>query len=136
MSDNDGLVHAYVLDGNGGGKKIGWSEIRTWSEVDGTLWVHLDYSSPESIAWLEEESGLDEVVVSALISENPRPRSALMFDGLLVMLRGVNMNPGADPEDMVSMRLWINDKRIISTRRRKILSVQDISRSIDRKSVV
>lgn len=132
MIDNDGLVHAYVLDGHGGGKKIDWSEIRTWSETDGILWVHFDYSSPESIAWLQEESGLDEVVVSALISEDPRPRSALMFDGLLVMLRGVNMNHGADPEDMVSMRLWINDKRIISTRRRKILSVQDISRSIER----
>jgi zinc transporter len=27
---------------------------------------------------------------------------------LLVILRGVNLNPGADPEDMVSVRLWLD----------------------------
>ncbi|MCW9031792.1 MAG: zinc transporter ZntB, partial [Gammaproteobacteria bacterium] len=68
---------------------------------------------------------------SALMSDDPRPRSAVMQNGLLVILRGVNMNPGAEPEDMVSIRLWINDKRIVSTRRRKLLSVSDLTHAIN-----
>ena len=131
MSNTDGLIAAYILDGNGGGRSVGWKEINTWTEADGVLWIHLDYSVAVTEAWLHDKSGLDELVVSALTSDDPRPRSTVMNDGLLVMLRGVNLNPGEDPEDMVSVRCWINDKRIISTRRRKLLSVGDLRQAIE-----
>ncbi len=131
MDDNDSLIAAYILDEHGGGRAISWTEICDWSEDDGILWVHLDYTSADAEKWLTDESGLDEVVIAALMSEDPRPRSVVMQEGLLVMLRGVNMNPGADPEDMVSLRMWINSKRIISTRRRRILSISDLSAAIE-----
>lgn len=131
MDTNNGLIAAYILDGQGGGQAIGWDEIKTWSEDDGILWVHLDYTIADGDKWLREESGLDELVVSALTSDDPRPRSAVMKDGLLVMLRGVNLNPGADPEDMVSIRLWINGNRVISTRRRKLLSAVALQHAIE-----
>lgn len=131
MDNNNGLIFAFVLDGQGGGKAIEWQDIRTWSEDDGILWMHLDYTAPDAEKWLNEESGLDEVTVSVLISEDPRPRSVVTNDSLLAILRGVNLNPGADPEDMVSVRLWMNDKRIISTRRRRILSINDLSKAIE-----
>jgi hypothetical protein len=28
MVDNDGLIAAYILDGKGSGRKIGWKEIQ------------------------------------------------------------------------------------------------------------
>ena len=37
------------------------------------------------------------------------------------------MNPGADPEDMVSLRMWIEANRLITVRQRKLLSIQDIN---------
>ena len=130
--NNKGLITAYILDGMGSGKAVGWEEINNWKESSGILWVHLDYTASDSVQWLKEDAGLDEIVVAALMSEDPRPRSVVIHDGLLVMLRGVNMNPGADPEDMVSIRLWINHNRVISTRRRKLLSVTDMSQAIER----
>ena len=36
------------------------------------------------------------------------------------------MNPNADPEDMVSIRLFADQYHIISSRKRKLLSVDDI----------
>ncbi len=51
-------------------------------------------------------------------------------NGLLVFLRGVNLNPGQDPEDMVSIRIWINEHCIITTRKRRLLSVDDIRERI------
>lgn len=130
--NNKGLITAYILDGTGSGKAVGWEEINNWNEGEEILWVHLDYTAEDSIQWLNEEAGLDDIVIAALMSEDPRPRSVVIHDGLLVMLRGVNMNSGADPEDMVSIRLWINKNRIISTRRRKLLSVTDMSQAIER----
>lgn len=37
MNTNSGLINAYILDGNGGGKAVGWEEINGWSEGDGIL---------------------------------------------------------------------------------------------------
>lgn len=132
MDTSRGLIASYILDGTGGGKSVGWDEINSWSETDGILWVHLDYTTIESDVWLREKSGLDELLISALVSDDPRPRSAIMSDGLLVILRGVNLNPGEDPEDMVSIRFWINNNRIISTRRRKLLSIGDLRQAIEK----
>lgn len=132
MDPSHSLIAGYILDGEGGGKSVGWDEINTWSEGTGLLWVHLDYTSYESEKWLREQSGLDELTIAALMSDDPRPRSAVMNDGLLVVLRGVNLNPGEDPEDMVSIRVWISAKRIISTRRRKLLSIGDLRQAIEK----
>jgi len=50
--------------------------------------------------------------------------------GTLITLRGVNMNPGADAEDMVSIRVWLEGNRIITARQRRLLSVEDIRATI------
>ena len=128
---SDGLILAYILDGKGGGKKVGWEEVKSWQPRKGLLWVHLDYSNSEAQSWLAEESDLDEVICEALTEEDSRPRCTVFREGLLLGLRGVNMNPGSDPEDMVGIRIWFENNRIISTRRRRLLSVTDIQESIE-----
>jgi zinc transporter len=131
MVNNNGLIGAYVLDGKGGGQKVGWKEIQEWKPTDGLLWVHLDYTAPEAQQWIKEEKQLEEVVGDALLAEESRPRVTAFDDGLLISLRGVNLNPGADPEDMVSLRIWADKSRVITTRRRKLLSVADLSTAIE-----
>ena len=127
-----GLIHAYILDGEGGGQKIDWELARTWKPGEGILWLHLDYEHPETQQWLKEKSGLDVITQKSLIAEETRPRCAGMDNGLLINLRGVNTNPGSDPEDMVSIRLYCDGERIISTRRRRLLSISDITTTLDR----
>ncbi len=130
MSDQDGLVFAFALDGRGGGRDLGWQEIRNRRTEEGVLWVHLDYAGSETRRWIEEESGIEPVVREALLAREPRPRSFAFRDGLLVILRGVNLNPGADPEDMVSIRLWIEGGRVVSLRHRRVMAVQDLRTAI------
>ncbi len=131
MVNNDGLIAAYILDGKGGGQRAGWDEIRQWTPSDGLLWIHLNFSIPEAQRWIREESQLEDVVGDALLAEESRPRVTAFDDGLLIALRGVNLNPGADPEDMVSLRIWANKNRVITTRRRKLMSVADLSSAIE-----
>ena len=130
-TDNDGLILAYILDGKGGGRKVGWNEIKGWQPDQGILWIHLNYSFPDVREWLSRQSGLDEVISDALTEEDSRPRCTTFQDGLLLGLRGVNMNPGADPEDMVGIRIWFEKSRIVTTRKRKLLSVSDLQARIE-----
>jgi zinc transporter len=48
-------------------------------------------------------------------------------------MRGVNLNPGADPDDMISLRLWISQHVIISTRMRHLFSVNDLKEDLQQK---
>ena len=131
MANNDWLIAAYILDGKGGGQRLSWRGIQEWTDSTGLLWVHLNFEAPEAQRWIKEESQLKDVVGDALLAEESRPRVTAFDDGLLIALRGVNLNPGADPDDMVSLRIWAEKDRIITTRRRKLLSVADLCSSID-----
>ncbi len=126
MSEPMGLVCSYLLDGTGNGKEVGWTDIESWRQSDGILWVHFDRKQSQTQGWLQSQSGIDPVLVEALLAEEPRPRTVSANDGLLVILRGVNLNPGADPEDMVSIRLWIDSFRIVSLRSRHLMAVKDL----------
>lgn len=120
----DGPICAVILDGEGGGREIGWDEIDAWTAEKGHLWVHLDWAAAGSAEWLAANVPQSEMV-EALLADETRPRSVPHGDHLLVTLRGVNLNPGQDPEDMVSLRAWIGPERTITTRHRRIMAVQD-----------
>ena len=127
----NGLVYGYVFDGQGGGQKIDVDAYKTHQSDQGVLWLHFDFTQDEAVRWISEDSDLDEIAIEALLSGETRPRAASLGDALLVSLRGVNLNPGSDPEDMVSIRIWTDGQRIISTRRRRLLSVADLVEQID-----
>lgn len=130
MTEQKGLLSAFVLDGNGGGREVSWDGVRAWQPSTGVLWIHLDRSDAESGRWLREESGLDPLSCEALLAEETRPRSVASGQGLIVILRGVNLHPEADPEDMVSIRMWVDQSRVISLRTRRLMAVQDVRETI------
>lgn len=84
----------------------------------GTLWLHLDRTDPGAARWLYEESGISHLLVDQLLEQDPRPRYVRDGDGLLLLLRTANLNPGADPEDLVSVRIWAEPGRIVVLRNR------------------
>jgi len=129
--DKPEFLQCCVLDGKGGAKSISHDELGTWDKSMGILWVHLDYMDPASRQWLRHAAKLPKAALEFLLAEETRPRTVATSKGLLIVLRGVNMNPGEDPEDMVAVRLWIEHDRIISTRRRRLLSVADIRQALD-----
>lgn len=130
--EHDGLVSALVFDGRGGARAVEWAEVRAWSPDAGVLWVHLNRTREDSDHYIRHEAGLDEVVVEALLAPDTRPRVTPQGQGLIVNLRGVNFNPGADPEDMVSLRIWIEKRRIISSRARQSMATRDVQARLAR----
>ncbi|HEX9592014.1 MAG TPA: zinc transporter ZntB [bacterium] len=137
MTETSGGVFAYRLDGKGGGREVGGDRRENTAASEpiaptvGLLWLHLDHEDPATRRWFEEESGVDPVVYDALLADETRPRSVARRDGLLVILRGVNLNPGSDPEDMVSVRMWIEAHRVMTLRHRRVIAIQDIREALD-----
>jgi zinc transporter len=93
-------------------------------------WKHIDFSEQDGTRWIRQESGVDRFVADALLEEDTRPRVVQMEGGVLVILRGINLNPNSKIEDMVSIRLWLDAGRVISATRRQLRSISDIRKSI------
>ncbi|MEN8634833.1 zinc transporter ZntB [Pseudoalteromonas distincta] len=122
----NGLLHALVLDGQGGARPIeSTNELNSWQPSQGKLWVHMDYSQNEAVEWLKAQPHLNDYELDSLIADETRPRITATTNGHMLFLRGVNLNPAQSPEDMVSIRLFISENILITTRKRRLLSVQD-----------
>lgn len=128
--EEDGLIFACRLDGEGSARIINWQEVENWTEADGPIWVHLDRSSPRARAWLNTASGLTSPTVEALLADETRPRIFHGKRGHVAILRGINSNPGAEPEEMVSLRMWSEGKRVITLRQRRLTTPRVILQSL------
>lgn len=125
------ILLAYELDGKGGGETLIGDAISKRIKDEELAWVHMDANHPDARKWLEKEIVyLDPFIIEALLEDETRPRMMQIDGGVLLILRGANLNENADPEDMVSIRLWIDANRIISIRKRKLKAVWDIEEKI------
>lgn len=121
---------ALLCDGQGGGRPIPLEEATGSAAAPAWSWSHLDHADPAHRRWLTEFAGLDPVSCEALLEVETRPRFVAERDRMLVILRGVNLNPGAEPDDMISLRLWVEPRRVISLRHRRLLAVQDVRQKL------
>ncbi len=128
---NDHVLLAYKFEKDKAELLTGNAIAKQVKSIDNLAWVHLDVNHPDTKSWLEKEAQyLDPFIIEALLADETRPRMTQIGNGVLLILRGVNLNKDSDPEDMVSIRLWIDQYRIISIRRRKLKAIRDIDEKI------
>ena len=117
-----------VLDGAGGARPISWEQAQGWEPAGAAeiLWLHLDRTQPGAAEWLQSELGLPEPTAELLTSDSTRPRAFRDGETLVATLRGINFNPGADPEDMISIQLWSDGRRVVTLRRHPLQTPEDV----------
>ena len=124
---SDTFICAYTLNGDGSGTRLTEEALRSAGAEGKPVWVHLSARSASAKQWLAEDAELpDSTLVDALLAEDTRPRMLPRESGLLLILRGVNLNEHAEPEDMVSIRIWIEAHRFISVQLRNLRGVAEM----------
>ena len=130
------MLFGRVLDGQGAGRPIDWEAAKQWQPtVAGeVLWVHLCRNRPGVVEWLEE-LGVPEPTRELLTSDRTRPRAFREGNTLVATMRGINFNPGAEPEDMLSMQLWCDGQRLVTLRRDPLQTPRHVLRMIDQSAM-
>jgi len=124
---SDTFICAYALNGDGSGTGLTEEALRSAGAEGKPAWVHLSARSASARQWLAQDAELpDSTLVDALLAEDTRPRMLPRESGLLLILRGVNLNENAEPEDMVSIRIWIETHRFISVQLRNLRGVAEM----------
>ncbi|SPZ61384.1 Zinc transport protein ZntB [Serratia quinivorans] len=116
-------VYAYQFDGKGGVTSIDYDDKVTCDEP---CWLHLDYAHPASAEWLATTPLLPDAVREALSGESSRPRVSKVGDGTMITLRSINFNANSRPDQLVTIRVYMTDKLIVSTRHRKVFSIDQV----------
>ncbi len=129
---HDPVAFAYALSGAERGERLATdSGIAAALRDDAPAWLHLQADHPDADAWIDRHLDyLDPSVRDALTEVATRPRTLRLGQGLLVILRGINLNAGADPEDMVSLRLYIDPARIVTLSRRRLRALETLADEI------
>ncbi len=125
------LIAAFQVAPSGAAQPLSWPLGESRPAAEGYQWIHLQHGTADGDRWLRDQSGLPEYAVEALLDSETQPRCAKFDGGMLVILRGVNLNPGADPEDMVSIRMWVEPNRIVSVRLRRLMAVTDMRKAME-----
>ncbi|MGG5837587.1 CorA family divalent cation transporter, partial [Huaxiibacter chinensis] len=116
-------VFAWLLDGKGGARQLEDSDV---IDAEHPCWLHLNYTQPDSAQWLASTPLLPNNVRDALAGESLRPRVSRLGDGTLITLRCINGSTDERPDQLVAMRLYMDERLIVSTRQRKVLALDDI----------
>ncbi|CAH0145452.1 Zinc transport protein ZntB [Erwinia aphidicola] len=111
------------LDGKGGLIPINDSEVL---DCDRPCWLHLNYTHRDSADWLMSTPLIPDSVRDALGGDSMRPRVNRLSDGTMITLRSVNLNTDSRPDQLVVIRVFINDRLIVSTRRRKVFAIDEV----------
>lgn len=132
LKDMTGILHSYKIKSDGSGERISTEDIASLVKSPALGWVHLNANDPATRPWLMENIDyLDSIVLDALLADETRPRIMPIGEGVLLILRGMNLHENAEPEDMISIRLWIDPHRIVSIQRRQLKAVEDICEKLE-----
>lgn len=105
----------------------GTAQVPTDSALTGPgtyRWWHFDLADPTLPDWAAQH--LAEIPAGALLQAETRPRCDPFADGLILNLRGINMNEGQAADQMVSVRMWVAPDVVITVRVRRVFALDDI----------
>lgn len=91
----------------------------------GWRWTHMR-RSPGAETALMADPEVPAPAAWALLEEDTMPRASQIEGGTLLILRGVNLRPGEQPEDMVSLRLWVTPARVVSMEVRRLAQTDEL----------
>ncbi|MEY0890696.1 CorA family divalent cation transporter [Providencia rettgeri] len=123
LFQNSNPVHAFQLNGDGGLLPI---DVNASANQQSPFWLHYDYKDPQSFNWIQQSDLFNDQVKSALSGHSGRWRLIRVGDGILLTLQTLNTNAGQRPEQLVAFRVFINNRIIISSRHRKVNSLDSI----------
>lgn len=133
----DPIIFSYAFDREGKATKLTNKKVADELKNNGLAWVHLDANHPNIVKWLQKEvSYLDHLIIDALIAEETRSRVMEFESGLLIILRGINLNKNSEPDDMISIRMWVDAERIITIQRREMKALFDLQNQVEEGKII
>lgn len=132
MADDDTLIFAFEMDEQGV-RIIDWNDVQSPKGVDTKTrrWLHFSRFSNTAREWLVDSGTLAPLVCDVLFQEETRPRAFRYDDAMVLNLRGVNLNEGASPQDLISLRIFADHNLLVTTRAQRVVAIEDLKKLLE-----
>jgi len=117
---------AVILAGDGPVRRLSVEEAAAY-RGPGFLWLHVDGLDALDLVPLTGQGDIPEIAGSALAATETRPRCDRFGDGALVNLRGLGEGAAEEGDRLVSIRLWVSDRRVHSVTRRPLAATRVVA---------
>ncbi|KAF7773775.1 zinc transporter [Pseudoalteromonas citrea] len=95
-------------------------------------WVHLliDNDTPADVL---QTLSIPKAIQDSLVAQETRPKCLSIEGGVFICLRAINFNQLAQPDDMVSLRIWMTKDMVISIDKqaRSLRSISEINDAVN-----
>ncbi|HHY0574567.1 TPA: CorA family divalent cation transporter [Vibrio parahaemolyticus] len=109
---------------------IATQEATAQETIQANHWYHCERLHPDIRGWLEHNQ-VPRATVDHLLADESRPSfHPLDDDNFMLILRGINMNENASPEDMLSIRILYYRGALISTRKIPSRAIMEIRQAL------
>ncbi|PJA32419.1 MAG: zinc transporter ZntB [Zetaproteobacteria bacterium CG_4_9_14_3_um_filter_53_7] len=124
-------AHGYMIDAwdfSSGSPK----QLCDFGTFTPNCWYHCQRTDEKLPAWLAS-IGVSHELIQAIVAEDTRPRfQKVGEESFFMILRGVNLNPGAEPDDMLTLGLLYHQGSLITLRRRQFRAILSLRESLEK----
>jgi zinc transporter len=120
-----GLLCGFRFDSSGQRVALDAPPLQPPGEGE-TVWLSFDREEPAAERWIRDESGIDPAFHAALVEEDPRSRIVRTDGALLLVLRTANMRADSEVDELVSLRIWADNRRVITVHGRSIAAIAQL----------
>jgi zinc transporter len=119
-----------LLFGDGPFRRLTVEEAEAY-DGPGFLWLHLHGRDEEDAACLKRQAHIPDVAAGALFATETRPRCDALDHGAILNLRGPGDLDPVDSDRLVSIRLWVIERRVTSVSRRRMTATAEVMRQME-----
>ncbi|WP_261924155.1 CorA family divalent cation transporter [Shewanella sp. NFH-SH190041] len=101
-------------------------QVQQWQPGQGILWLHMNYQNPIARQWVNN-ADLPQLDVQALLTPTPRPRVDISPERLMMTLSSINLEQESPAQDMIALRIYADNHRIITTSDRQLNAIGDMA---------
>lgn len=95
----------------------------------GFVWLHAE-GIEQGQRRMDLPGYVPDMAANALLASETRPRCDGMDEAALINLRGTARDPTEDSDGLVSIRLWVEGKRVTSVSRRRIAALATVDKAM------
>ncbi|MFZ4745500.1 MAG: zinc transporter ZntB [Sphingomonas sp.] len=118
-------ARSYIV-ANNAARAVTRDEATAALGTGGFVWVHFDDCDTETEEWLSGPGKLVDLIVSALVATETRPRMDAIDGGALVNLRGPDADIATNPDMLSSIRMWVAKGCVFTVTRRDLAALDAV----------
>jgi zinc transporter len=129
--DTGGLICGYILRSDGSLHHLDWQKVDSvMGEQDANIWLHFNLADLRAKRWIETCAAIPRAAKQILLGTSHQMMLEPIEHGLVGVLGDLHHEFDSDPSKIGVLRLYLDNRLLISVRRHPLKSIDSLRRSV------